>query len=170
MMCSAPVYLGSTTAGAVLISAYVQDVEEAILKFIRTVVVISGLAALLSCTLALVTGKRIIKPVKELTKAAALIHDGKTGVQVAGIGKDEIGTLAQTFNTMSSELHKMEAGRRAFLSKVSHELKTPLASIKALIESLIDGDNSIETYNEYLADVNCEIDRLTGLVGSLPDH
>lgn len=68
---------------------------------------------------------------------------------------------------MSEELYNIDANRRRFISDVSHELKTPLASIKVLIESLIYGDDDISTYKEYLGDINDEMDRLTFLVKSL---
>jgi signal transduction histidine kinase len=83
------------------------------------------------------------------------------------VRNDEIGKLAETFNKMSEEIYKTDLNRRRFIGDVSHELKTPLTSIKALIESLIEGNNEISTYKEYLIDVNGEIDRLSLMVSSL---
>ena len=67
---------------------------------------------------------------------------------------------------MCRHLDFIESNRRTFISNVSHELKTPLASIQALIESLVEKD-SIETYQVYQADISKEVNRLSKLVQSL---
>ena len=64
-------------------------------------------------------------------------------------------------------IYRIDRGRNQFIGDVSHELKTPLASIKALIDSLLYGEDDIETYKEYLADIDSEIDRLTNLIQKL---
>ena len=70
---------------------------------------------------------------------------------------------------MSKEIYRIDRGRNQFIGDVSHELKTPLASIKALIDSLLYGEDNIDTYKEYLMDIDSEIDRLTNLIQKLLD-
>lgn len=70
---------------------------------------------------------------------------------------------------MSRRLHRIDQGRTQFISDASHELKSPLASIKALIDSLLYGEDDIEVYKEYLGDMDSEIDRLSDLINSLLD-
>ncbi|NLD50822.1 MAG: HAMP domain-containing histidine kinase, partial [Clostridiaceae bacterium] len=153
--------------GIIVISAYVDEVYEEISRFTNTVILISATVLLFVILFSILVGERIIRPVRKLTEASREILNGKMGV-VADIKRaDEIGVLARTFNLMSMELHKIETGRKRFLGSVSHELKTPLASIKALIESLSYGETDDETLKEYLADINSEIDRMSSLVKSL---
>jgi signal transduction histidine kinase len=125
------------------------------------------LAAILAIILSYVLGKRISGPIEKLTTASEGILRGKLDTKVDIQRKDEIGKLAETFNKMSEELYKIDINRRRFISDVSHELKTPLTSIKALIESLIDGNDDVAVYKEYLCDINGEMDRLSFLVKSL---
>lgn len=167
MMLAVPVYDKYETEGAVLISSYVTNIQEDINIFKKQVIWISMAVSFFSLVLSFMAGRNITSPIKRLTKASEDILKGVLNTRVQISRNDEIGVLGLTFNKMSEELYKIDINRRYFLSSVSHELKTPLASIKALIESLIDGSNDINTYNEYLSDVNHEIDRLSNLVGSL---
>lgn len=167
MMVTAPIIDNDQLKGLVLISTSINHIYKDVDDLTRQTIVISGAAGILAILLSLYFGKRISRPVEKLTTASNMILNGDLNTKVDIIRKDEIGRLADTFNSMSEELYKIDTNRRRFISDVSHELKTPLASIKALIESLIDGNNEAEVYDEYLKDVNTEIDRLSTLVKSL---
>ncbi len=167
LMIAIPIFQVNKIVGVVLISTSVSHIKEDVESLRNEVIVISLIAIALAVILSLITGSQIVKPVRKLIKASENIQRGKLNTRVDIYRNDELGKLALTFNKMSEELHKLDANRRMFISNVSHELKTPLASIKALIESLINGSNNIDTYKEYLTDVNEEIDRLTSLVASL---
>ena len=80
----------------------------------------------------------------------------------------EIRRLAETFNSMSEKIETLDITRNQFVANASHELKTPLASMKVLVESLIyqpDMDRGLRT--EFLQDINREIDRLSAIVSDL---
>ena len=68
---------------------------------------------------------------------------------------------------MSDKLNKIEKNRKTIINTISHELKTPLTSIKVLIESLSIGDDDIDTYKEYLSDIYGEAERMEDLVNYL---
>lgn len=167
MMITTPVLQVNEVVGMVLISTSVTHIKEDVENLRNQVIGISSIAVVIAIILSIITGSQISKPVRKLTSASQSIQKGILNTKVDISRKDEIGKLALTFNKMSEELYKLDKNRRMFISDVSHELKTPLASIKALIESLINGNNDIDTYNEYLKDVNNEIDRLANLVKSL---
>lgn len=152
--------------GMVLISVYVQDVIENVWDYGKKVLEFSLIIWIAIIILSCWAGYCVEKPVKKLIDASKRILEGDLKVQVNIDRKDEIGILAKTFNQMCRQLDFIESNRRTFISNVSHELKTPLASIQALIESL-DENDSIETYQEYLADISKEVNRLSKLVQSL---
>ncbi len=69
---------------------------------------------------------------------------------------------------MTEQLHGVDESRQEFVSNVSHELKTPLASIKVLTESLMFQDNvPLEMYEEFFYDINSEVDRLNNIITDL---
>lgn len=167
MTVTVPIIDKNCTRGLVLISQNIDNIYKDIESLKKRTIQISTLAGILAIILSLIFGKKLSKPIEKLTKASEKIQKGKLNTRVNICRKDEIGKLAQTFNKMGEEIHRTDINRRRFISDVSHELKTPLASMKALIESLIYGENEISVHKEYLTYVNYEIDRLSVLVKSL---
>lgn len=167
-MFSYPVFSeGTSLSGIILISAYIEEVYLEVSRFTNQIILISAAVFIIVFIISMLTGERITKPIRKLTGASGEILGGKLDTHVDIKRSDEIGVLAGTFNRMSDELYKIDTGRKRFVSDVSHELKTPLASVKALVESLMEGEPDNETYKEYLGDINSEIDRLSALVRSL---
>ncbi len=93
------------------------------------------LALLLSGWLA----RRWLAPVEALANGARGIAQGHLHTRVAVRGHDEMAELARTFNTMAEQLGSVEASRRQWLGDVAHELRTPLAAMRAEIEAVNDG-------------------------------
>lgn len=94
-----------------------------------------GLALLLSVWLA----RRWLGPVDALAEGARSIAAGRLDTRVTTTGNDELAQLAHTFNHMAQELASMEQSRRQWLADVAHELRTPLAAMRAEIEAVQDG-------------------------------
>ncbi|HZK57915.1 MAG TPA: HAMP domain-containing sensor histidine kinase [Clostridia bacterium] len=153
--------------GAVLISANIDDAVRHIADFRVRLISISIGAAVVGIIVAAIVSNKISGPIVKLSEATRQIERGKFGYTVDIKGKDEIGKLAGNFNLMSGELYRIDKGRNQFIGDVSHELKTPLASIKALIDSLLYGKDDIKIYKEYLKDIDSEVDRLTNLIQKL---
>jgi len=127
----------------------------------------TGIGFLVSL-LSLLVASYITNPLKRLTEATNILSQGKLDYKVEVKSNDEIGKLANAFNKMSFSLMKIDEERKRFVSDASHELKTPLASVKALIESLINSKNQdIKFYKEILKDVDRELNRMTRLVNDL---
>lgn len=83
-------------------------------------------------------------------------------------GKGEMAQLAAAFNQMSEQVHNLDEARNQFVSNASHELKTPLATIKILVESMMYQDDMDPALRkEFLGDIDKEIDRLSSVVGDL---
>jgi two-component system sensor histidine kinase BaeS len=97
---------------------------------------IAGLAAV-AVTLALST--RILRPIEHLTKAAQRMEKGDLTVRVPVTFEDEIGQLAQAFNSLAGSLTQQEQLRRNMVTDVAHELRTPLTNLRGYLEAARDG-------------------------------
>ncbi len=153
--------------GAVLISADIQDLFTTYSALRWKVVLISLLAGIAGAFFSFVAAYRLSGPLNKLIAFSKKLSQGYLGHEVQIQRNDEIGQLAETINTMSTGLYHIEANRRKFIGDVSHELKTPLASIKALVEALLMGQSPPGQYREFLGDVIIEVDRLSSLISRL---
>ncbi|MCQ2910743.1 MAG: cell wall metabolism sensor histidine kinase WalK [Clostridia bacterium] len=157
-----------TTRGCVFIedtSTTLANITELIsTNIIFTSIIICALSILI---VYLATGF-ITGPLKNMLKVIDKMSDSKFEEKIKVRGHDELAELGMAFNQMSARLMKVDANRQEFVSNVSHELKTPLSSMKVLIESLLLQDNvPEEMYKEFLGDTNSEIDRLTDIINHL---
>ena len=115
------------------------------------------------------------RSVKAIASAAELMSEGDLDARAQIESRDEIGELASAFNTMAGKLQAsidrerdLEEARRELISAVSHDLRTPLSSIRVMIESMYDGVVSDpETVRRYLATTLSETERLSRLVDDL---
>lgn len=138
---------------------------------IYVIVWISALGAMIfaAIVLSLVSKKILINPLAEINKAAKRFANGEVDKRVHIESKDEIGQLANSFNIMAESLEKVEKNRRDFISNVSHELRSPITSIRGFIAGIIDGVIPKERERYYLDRVYSEIQRLTRLISDLLD-
>ena len=96
------------------------------------------------------------------------VQQGNYDYRIDLRSSDELGMIAAEFDKMSEQLSKNESIRRQFVSDASHELKTPLASIKLLCDSILQArEISVEDVREFLGDIREEIDRLTRITEGL---
>jgi two-component system sensor histidine kinase BaeS len=120
------------------------------------------LAVLLSSLLA----RRLTRPIGALSDATQRLASGQPAVEVPVEGEDELAGLGRAFNEMSHELARARDSQRSFLESVSHELKTPLTSIRGYAEALEEGAVPPDEGGRVIAG---EADRLERLVLDLLD-
>jgi signal transduction histidine kinase len=101
---------------------------------VSLVAAISALLASLIVSFSIV--RSISKPLKRLTEATRAVAAGDFSYKLAAEGEDELAQLAYDFNSMTRKLNELEALKRDFISHVSHELKSPLASIQETLRLL----------------------------------
>ena len=111
----------------------------------------------------------LVKPIEEINNAAKRLAKGDVQERVKVVGKNEIGELAESFNKMAQSIEQSDNIRREFISNVSHELRSPITSIKGFIGGILDGVIPRDKENYYLKIVYDEIDRLARLVNDLLD-
>ncbi|MDZ7794239.1 MAG: HAMP domain-containing protein [Spirochaetia bacterium] len=108
---------------------------------------------------------RIVSPIRSMIKTVVKIADGDYRQRAHFVWDDELGELARNFNRMAEALHSTETRRVELIGNVAHELRTPLASMRSLIEGVIDGVLPAD-FSTYSA-VQSELSRLQRLVGDL---
>ena len=98
---------------------------------------------------------------RRILSSIRIIRSGDYSHKVFMGGHDELTYLGNEFNDLTDRLHDSQKPQRQFVSDASHELKTPLASIKLLADSILQNDMDAETAREFVADIGNEADRLT---------
>lgn len=143
---------------------------KAALKQIYLDLLLSAFIAILLAVLAVsyLTG-RITKPITEMNNTVKRFTKGQFTARVKVSGMDEVAQLARSFNTMADELDNLEQVRRSFVANVSHELRSPLTSMRGFLEAMQDGTIPVEEYDKYLEIVIGENNRMTALVNDLLD-
>jgi signal transduction histidine kinase len=124
-------------------------------------------AAGVSLAVARQMARGMTQPLRDMASAARRMETGDYSVRVQTRSRDEVGRLAAAFNRMSGELENLEQSRRDLVANVSHELKTPIAAIRAHLENLLDG---VETPDPATLEVMLtQVERLGRLVDQLLD-
>ena len=158
----------SEIIGAVYISQTMQETEDFLENIRWILVVISIVVCLLISVLSWVMADIIISPIETLTQFVSSFNSSTMNKRIKVTGRDEISELANAFNNMADRLEEMEEKRRQFVSNASHELKTPLSSIKLLSESILSVQTEENSYiGEFMTDINGEVDRLAKIVDRL---
>lgn len=168
MTVAVPLKRGERTLGAVYLVESMESVDHTIdtirRNMIMFAVIVCILVALLSSQLSLMT----TAPLDNFTAIAKEISKGNFSVKAKEKGRRELVEMAKAMNYMSAELNDNEENRKKFVSDVSHELKTPLSTIKLICDSIVSTPNpDPEMIQEFLGDLSDEVDRLTRIVERL---
>src|SRR5690606_37988171 len=111
----------------------------------------------------IVSTRYIVNPIVKLTEATKTLAQGKYNIQLEVKRRDEIGKLAGTFMQMAKSLEQLDQMRQEFVSNVSHEIQSPLASIQGFSHTLQSADLPEEQRRRYLAIIENESRRMSQL-------
>ena len=165
-----PVTYRSMTQGAVYLYEY--DAQQgALLQGIQNNLrTISIVICVVTAAMGVVFSKALTRRIALLLRGIHTVRQGEYSHRVTVKGGDELSRLADEFNELTGRLQTTEEVRRRFVSDASHELKTPLASIRLLTDSILQADNMDgDTAREFLIDIGDEAERLTRIT-SIPDR
>ncbi|MFW0860591.1 MAG: ATP-binding protein [Dethiobacter sp.] len=169
MQVAVPIIFDDSIIGVVFIASSLSDVY-AVLDNVRDFLFLAtGLSLLFAGLLGVYFAHHITVPIESLTAATEQIARGDLTQRVSVRSKDEIGRLAGQFNHMAERLQEMTRQLREFVSNASHEMRTPLTSLNILVKSLREYPLEAEEREEFLADIDQEVERLIHLVESLLD-
>ncbi len=159
---AAPLVYRNMNIGAVFL--YEEDVQQAALlqgvqANLRSLSLAVGAVVLV---VSMVFSKALTGRIGALLRAIRMVREGNYSHRVQLKGRDELAQLADEFNQLTGRLQTTEEVRRRFVSDASHELKTPLASIRLLTDSILQSEHmDPDTAREFVSDIGEEADRLT---------
>ena len=162
-----PIMSRATPIGCVYVMDFDAEQGEIIENLDRNIlrgswILLGGIVAC-SAIFSVVSSKRM----RKILMSMRLVREGEYSHKIQMRGDDEYTTLATEFNKLTDRLQESEATQRQFVSDASHELKTPLASIKLLSDSILQNEMDVDTMREFVADIGAESDRLTRMAQKL---
>lgn len=153
------VMLVSTSTGEIVDSIAVLEHRGGLLMLAICVIVL-GLGFVLS--------KVLVKPFSRVGKAIEELTDGYLDEEISVPDYTETEMISSVFNKMLRRMKVLDDSRQEFVANVSHELKTPMTSIKVLADSLAGQENvPVELYQEFMQDIAVEIDRENQIITDL---
>ena len=157
---AAPVYSNGVMVGSVYLLE--EDAEQGTLlrNLQRTVFTITFFLEIIVILFSLAFAQAFSSRLRRIMVSMRILREGNFSHRVKLTGHDELTVLAEEFNILTDRLQTSENKRRQFVSDASHELKTPLASIKLLSDSILQNDMDIDTIREFVSDIGDEAERL----------
>ena len=162
-----PLVRGGQTLGAVYLMEYSTEQGSLIRALQANILRISFVLEAGIILAALFFSAAFSRRVRRILTSVRNMRDGDYSQQITLRGRDEMTHMAQEFNKLAERLESSEERRRQFVSDASHELKTPLASIKLLSDSILQNEMDPETEREFIGDIGREADRLGRLTQKL---
>lgn len=154
--------------GAVLIQTRAQVIEGEMGRLLPLFLLVCGASAVLAAVLVFYYTRRMVRPLTSMAQAAGRMAEGQFDTRVeVDRAVPEVAALASSFNTMAEKLSELEGSRREFVANVSHELRSPITSIRGFVEGMEDGTIPPQEHGKYLHIVGEETKRLSKLISDL---
>ena len=162
-------YSDGRVVGAVLLHIPNDQLEVSLLTVLPQAALPIGVSMLLGVLLAFYIARSQTQPIKEIDSAVREFTKGDLSRRVELHCGGELERLGSSINRMAGELSSLEESRRSFVANVSHELRSPMTSIKGYVQAMLDGTIGDEERPRYLRVVLDETNRLSDLVRDLLD-
>ncbi len=156
-----PIKSAGLTIGAVYLYEYDEGQAALINEIQSNLRNITTVLAVAAIILMFIFSRALTLRITELVKATKIVSEGDYNHRIKVRGHDELSDLGEEFNAFTQRLKDTEELRRRFVSDASHELKTPLASIRLLSDSILNAENmDVPTMREFVTDIGNEAERL----------
>jgi two-component system, OmpR family, sensor histidine kinase MprB len=155
--------------GAVQVARSLQEVDNVLDKQLLLLILVGAGGIVLAAVLSIVVARTALAPITRFTRRTeSLTADPDPSERLEVSGRDELARLAQSFNTTLDALERSVEAQRNLVADASHELRTPIASLRANIQVLEDANRlAPEDLADLRADIISELDELTALVGDI---
>ena len=164
---ASPVLYFSSVIGCVYMMEYDTVQGDLILSLQNTVLRITLILEIVVLLFSVAFTSTFSRRMRRIMNSMRIIQEGDYTHKVNMGGSDELTVLGNEFNDLTDRLQTSEQKRRRFVSDASHELKTPLASIKLLSDSILQNDMDTETIRESVSDIGNEAERLNRMTAKL---
>lgn len=155
-----PIYSYGTLIGSVYMMEYDTEQGALIQNLQNNTFTITLILEIVVILFSLAFSNAFTRRLRKIMVSMRIIREGDYSHKVDMGGNDELTVLGEEFNDLVERLRTSEQKRSNFVSDASHELKTPLASIKLLSDSILQNDMDIDTVREFVGDIGNEADRL----------
>lgn len=162
-------YSDGYVVGAVLLHISVESLKVSYGELLWKILPVSAVALALGVVLSYVLAASQSRPVKKISRAVKKFAQGDLSSRVQLSCGGELQALGDSINDMAQALNELEDSRRAFVANVSHELRSPLTSMRGYVQGMLDGTIPPQDTGRYLNVVMAETNRLTTLVNDLLD-
>ena len=162
-----PVIRYGTITGCVYMSSFDPEQGRLLQSLLETVLQITLILEFVVILFSLGFAKTFSRRLQRIMSSMRIIQEGDYTHKLNMGGNDELTVLGDEFNDLTERLQTSEQKRRRFVSDASHELKTPLASIKLLTDSIMQNDMDTETIREFVGDIGDEAERLNRVASKL---
>ena len=160
------IYYGSTVGCVYMMEDDAQQ-GQVLRSLQRNVLQITLVLECFVILFSLAFSKTFSSRLNKIMASMRIIREGDYSHKVQMGGNDELTALGEEFNDLTERLQTSEQKRRRFVSDASHELKTPLASIKLLTDSILQNDMDADTIREFVGDIGDEAERLNRMTAKL---
>ena len=151
-----------------LVSASTDVVQDASEYLKNTALIVQLSAAILIVVFAIIVSNRIARPFRKMSKSVEEMQIGYGGDMLLIDSYTETEEISVNINAMLKNMKVLDESRQEFVSNVSHELKTPLTSMKVLADSLTGQEGApVELYQEFMTDIASEIERENKIITDL---
>ncbi|HZK34755.1 MAG TPA: HAMP domain-containing sensor histidine kinase [Bacillota bacterium] len=164
-----PLEIDGSIVGTMFMHSPVQELNRTLRNTYMSIWRAAFFSTGLSMLLLYYVSRRISRPLAEMNVISREIASGNFKRRVKINSKDEVGQVGVNFNAMADSLENLELTRRSFVANVSHELRSPLTSMKGYIQGVIDKTIKPEEQDKYLHIALEETERMSRLISGLLD-